>query len=60
MVASVNKGLSKAAFKHFINIENPRESKGIGMCLGNDSRIDSVNVSVAESFDSVLDMSPGL
>jgi hypothetical protein len=30
------------------------------MCLGNDSRIDSVNVSVAESFDSVLDMSPCL
>jgi hypothetical protein len=49
VVVSVNKGLSKGPFKHFSNIEGVKggNERGFGFGLGNDSRMDSVNVSVA-------------
>lgn len=57
--ASINKGMHKTVFKQFMN-EEKKQNNNEKLPPMNDSRLDSVNISVAESCDSILDMSPNI
>ena len=56
--ASINKGMHKPVFKQFLHEDKKECIKDKPII--NDSRLDSVNISVAESCDSILDMSPNI
>jgi hypothetical protein len=50
--------MHKPVFKQFLHEEKKEGIKDKPII--NDSRLDSVNISVAESCDSILDMSPNI